>query len=122
LLTVFGYIAQHKGEFEDAHMLFLQSLEEFRKLGNNRGIAESLAGLAGLAGEMGEHAWALRLLSAAEARLEGLEGAWWPADRVEIDRAKDLLRDALGEKYDVIREEGESLSMDEAIEVALAGW
>jgi predicted ATPase len=122
LTTVFGYIAQHKGEFEEARTLFLESLEEFRKLGNGRGIAESLAGLAGLAAELGENSWALHLLSSAEAQLDDLEGVWWPADRVEIDRAKGRLRTALGDKYDALWKKGKSMPMNEAIEFALTGW
>ncbi|MFP3855118.1 MAG: tetratricopeptide repeat protein, partial [Anaerolineales bacterium] len=51
LITVRGYLAQHKGERDKAKTLFLESLNEFRKLGNQRGIAESLAGLACLAAE-----------------------------------------------------------------------
>ncbi|MGD8731257.1 MAG: tetratricopeptide repeat protein [Anaerolineales bacterium] len=122
LLTVLGYIAQHKGEFDEARTLFMRSLEEFRKLGNNRGMAECLAGLASLASELGEHTWALHLLSAAEARLEDLEGAWWPADRVEIDRAKERLRSALGDQYDELWEKGQAVSMNAAIDFALSGW
>jgi predicted ATPase len=122
LMTVFGYIAQHKGEFENARTLFLESLEEFRKLGNGRGIAESLAGLACLAAEIGERHWALHLLSAAEARLADLEGAWWPADRVEIDRAKERLQAALGDQYDALWDEGQSVPLNEAIQYALSGW
>ena len=53
LVNVFGYIAQHKGDFEEAEALFFEGLSDFRKLGNQRGIAECLAGLAGLAAERG---------------------------------------------------------------------
>jgi tetratricopeptide (TPR) repeat protein len=122
LLTVLGYIAQHKSEFDEARRLFLESLEEFRKLGNNRGIAESLAGLSGLAAELGEHRWALHLLSAAEARLEDLEGVWWPADRVEIDLAKERLQAALGDQYEAIWQEGQEMPLNQAIDAALKGW
>jgi predicted ATPase len=122
LITCLGYIAQHKGDLERAHALFLESLDEFRKLGNQRGIAECLAGLAGLAAEQGACEWAARLLSAAELGLRQINGAWWPADRVEIDRAKERMQAALAEALDEIGEQGERMSLDEAIDYALAGW
>ncbi len=85
LVHSFGYIAMHKGEFDEARALFLRSLGDFRKLGNHRGIAECLAGLAGVAAQQGDHAWAVPLLGAAEIQMKHIAGAWWPADRVEID-------------------------------------
>lgn len=122
LITVLGYVAQHKGEFAEAHEMFLESLREFRKLGNPRGLAECLAGLAGLAAELGEHEWGAPLLSAAEARLDEIDGVWWPADRVEIDRAKERLQAGLGEAYEGLWKRGESLTLDEAIAYAVQGW
>lgn len=122
LSTVLGYVAQHKGEFDEARGLFIRSLDEFRKLGNNRGIAECLAGLAGLAAEVGEPEWAAPLLSAAESHLKDLDGVWWPADRVEIERAKTRLEDALGKAQNALWERGQSMSLQKAIEYALAGW
>ncbi|MGA9531431.1 MAG: tetratricopeptide repeat protein, partial [Anaerolineales bacterium] len=99
LMTCLGYIAQHKGDRERAHSLFLDSLREFRKLGNQRGMAECLAGLAGLAAEGGAQDWAAPLLSAAEARLHDIDGVWWPADRVEIERAKERLQAGLAGEF-----------------------
>ncbi len=92
LVHTFGYIAQHKGNFEEAQSLFLESLNDFRKLGNHRGIAECLAGLAGLAAEQGNPEWAAPLLGSAESQLKAIDGAWWPADRVEIERAVDRMQ------------------------------
>jgi predicted ATPase len=122
LSTALGYIARHKGEYDQAQDLFLESLDEFRKLGNQRGIAECLGGLAGLAAERGEHAWAAPLLGAADALLQDIEGAWWPADRVEIDRAKKRTQEALGEEYEALRAQGGTMPIDEAIAYAAGGW
>ncbi|MEJ2147796.1 MAG: tetratricopeptide repeat protein, partial [Acidobacteriota bacterium] len=54
LVHSLGYIALHKGDNAGARALFLESLAEFRKLGNHRGIAECLAGLAGVAVAQGK--------------------------------------------------------------------
>jgi predicted ATPase len=119
LVHTFGYIAQQKGEFHKAQSLFLESLKEFRELGNHRGIAECLAGLAGLSSVQGNHEWAVPLLSAAEEQLKAFGGAWWPADRVEIERARDRMQSALGKTFSDLWVKGQSMSVDEAIEYAL---
>jgi len=122
LVHTFGYIAQHKGEYEEARTLFLQSLNDFRELGNHRGIAECLAGLASLAAEKGEHQWAAPLLSAAESQLKAFGGAWWPADRVEIERARARMQSALDEEFNNFWAQGQSMSVEEAIAYAINGW
>jgi tetratricopeptide (TPR) repeat protein len=121
LVNAFGYIAQHKGDFEKAETLFHESLNDFRRMGNHRGIAESLASLAGLAAERGRHRWAAPLLGAAESQLKAFGGAWWPADRVEIDRAKERMQSALGDRFDGLWEQGQSMSVEEAIAYAVRG-
>jgi predicted ATPase/Tfp pilus assembly protein PilF len=122
LVNVLGYIAQHKGEFSRAHALFLQGLNDFRELGNHRGIAECLAGLSGLAAEEGQPRWAAPLLSAAESQLKALGGAWWPADRVEIERARERMQSALGDQFGDLWAQGQSMSVEDAIAYAESGW
>jgi tetratricopeptide (TPR) repeat protein len=121
LVHTFGYIAQHKGKYVEAEALFLQSLKDFQELGNHRGIAECLAGLAGLAAELGEHAWAAPLLSAAESQLEAISGVWWPADRVEIELARERMQSALEDQFDELWAQGETMSVEEAITYAANG-
>jgi hypothetical protein len=122
LVHTFGYIAQHKGELTKARSLFMGSLDDFRELGNHRGIAECLAGLAGLAAEQGKHKWATPLLSAAEGQITSIGGAWWPADRVEIERARNRMQSALGDEFDKLWLQGQSMSVSEAIAYATNGW
>jgi tetratricopeptide (TPR) repeat protein len=121
LVHTFGYIAQHKGNFLEARALFLRSLHDFREMGNHRGIAECLAGLAGLAAEQGKHEWATPLLSAAESQLKAFGGAWWPADRVEIERARNRMQSAVGDRYEAFWEQGKSMNVEEAIAYATGG-
>ncbi len=118
LVHSFGYIAMHKGQFDEGRSLFQKSLEDFRKLGNHRGIAECLAGLAGLAAEQGKAAWAIPLLSAAESQLTDIGGAWWPADMVEIERARGLMHSAVPERYDALWQQGQSMSIEESLAYA----
>jgi len=118
LVHTLGYIALHKGRYDEAKDLFLKSLNDFRELGNHRGIAECLAALAGLAVEQKNHGWAVPLLSAAERQLTSFGGAWWPADRVEIERAIERMRSALGDEYEALWERGQAMAVEDAIAYA----
>jgi hypothetical protein len=117
----FGYLAQHKGEYEKAQALFAESLKQFRELGNKRGMIECLAGLTSLASELGEHEWAAPLLSAAQAQLTSFGGAWWPADRVEFEATLARLQSALDEQsLELLWTGGRGMSLEQAIAYANA--
>ena len=114
-----GYIAQHEEEFELAESQFRESLAMFRRLGNRRGIAECLAGLAGLKARQGQLVWGTTLLSAAESLLKNTGGAWWPADRVEVERNRAMMKSALGaDDFVKAWERGGTMDLDQAIAFA----
>jgi predicted ATPase len=114
-----GYIAQHEEEFELAESQFRKSLAMFRRLGNRRGIAECLAGLAGLKAQQGQIERGAILLSAAESILKITGGAWWPADRVEVERNLEMLRSALTtDQFANARKTGTAMNIDQAIAFA----
>lgn len=119
LVHTTAYLAVHKGEYEHARELFDQSLTHFRELGNKRGIAECLAGLAAVAADQGQDEWAAPLLGAAQALLTSFGAAWWPADRVEVERVRSNLGAALGEeRFEEFRAQGQAMDMAQAIEYA----
>jgi predicted ATPase len=114
-----GYIAQHEEDLELAESQFRKSLTMFRRLGNRRGIAECLAGLAGLKARQGKTEWGATLLSAAESVLKITGGAWWPADRVEVERNREMLRSALpAEEFAKAQKTGAAMNIDQAIAFA----
>ena len=114
-----GYIAQHEEEFELAEKQFRKSLEMFRRLGNRRGMAECMAGLAGLKARQGQVEWGAVLLSAAESVLKVAGGAWWPADRVEVERNQEMIRTALGdEKWAAAQKKGAAMPLEQALAFA----
>ena len=114
-----GYIAQHEEEFELAESQFRESLAMFRRLGNRRGIAECLAGLAGLQARQGWVEWGTTLLSAAESLLKITGGAWWPADRVEVERNRAMMQSALGaDAFAKAWQAGSAMNLDQAIAFA----
>ena len=114
-----GYIAQHEEELELAESQFRKSLTMFRRLGNRRGISECLAGLAGLKAQQGQTVWGATLLSAAESLLKATGSAWWPADRVEVERNREMLRSALpADEFAKAQKTGEAMNLDQAIAFA----
>lgn len=114
-----GYIAQHEEEFELAESQFRESLIMFRRLGNRRGIAECLAGLAGLKARQGKLQWGATLLGAAESLLLSTGGAWWPADRFEVDQNREIMQSALAhDEFTKAWMTGEKMTIDEAINFA----
>ena len=117
-----GYVAQYEEDFELAESQFRKSLAMFRRLGNRRGIAECLAGLAGLKGRQGQTEWGAIMLSAAESVLEITGGAWWPADRMEVERNREMLRQALSaDEFEKAQKTGAGMNIDQAIAFASNG-
>jgi predicted ATPase len=116
LIHSLGYVAQHEGDFPKAEAQFNESLTMFRQLGNRRGIAESLAGLAGLRATQGQAEQGAVMLSAAESYLTASGGAWWPADRGEIERTHALIRTALSEAdFNTAWAKGQTFTLDQAL-------
>ncbi len=120
LVHTSGYMALHDEDLSAAEANFRESLAAFRRLGNKRGMAECLAGLAAVAAS-GESrlAWAAKLLGAAGGQMASSGAAWWPADRMEVERTLARLRDALGEaEFDRLVAQGEMLSLEAALDLA----
>jgi predicted ATPase len=111
-----GYIAQHEGDYEHAEDQFRRSLRMFRRLGNRRGMAECIAGLAGQRARKGDAAWGATMLSAAESVLKVTGGAWWPADRVEVEANQEVIRSALSEVERITaQKKGQAMSLEQAL-------
>lgn len=114
-----GYIAQHEEDFELAESQFRRALTMFRRLGNRRGIAECLAGLAGLKAREGQIEWGTILLSAAESILKATGGAWWPADRIEVEQNRKIMEFSLKpDEFTKAWKTGEEMDLDQAIAFA----
>jgi predicted ATPase len=116
LVHTLGYIALYEGDIMRAENQFSEALVMFRQLGNRRGIAECLAGLAGLRARQGQAGWGAKMLGAADTLLRATGGAWWPADRLEVERNQEIMRSALGEdEFAAAWNEGKSMTLEQAI-------
>jgi tetratricopeptide (TPR) repeat protein len=114
-----GYLAQHEGDYARAESQFRKSLVMFRRLGNRRGMAECMAGLAGLKARQGNAEWGAVMLNAAESALKVTGGAWWPADRVEVEANQELIRSALTEaEWTAAQKRGNAMTLEQALAFA----
>lgn len=122
LIHSLGYIALHQDNPSHAEERFRESLAMFRRLGNKRGIAECIAGMASLRAR--ENAWPLaaQLLGAAENLLGASGAAWWPADRVEVEHTRSLLRSGMGkDAFDRAWKSGQSMTLGQALALVSHG-
>jgi tetratricopeptide (TPR) repeat protein len=121
-LNSLGSVAYEEGDYVSARMLHEQSLAIQRELGNRRGIAYSLESIAALTSAQGKAQRAARLWGAAQALREAIGSPLSPNERAEYDQRLAETRSMLGEEaFAAACSEGRSLSMEQAIVVALEG-
>ena len=78
-----------------------------------------MAGLAGLRARQGQAEWGAIMLSAAEATLKSTGGAWWPADRVEVEANQEILRSMLSETdLAAAQAKGSAMTLEQALAFA----
>jgi predicted ATPase/transcriptional regulator with XRE-family HTH domain len=92
-----GFVALASGDATTAADRFRHAFDEFRRSGDDRGMAESAIGLAGVA--VHERRWsdAARLLGWADRVLAKVGAEVWPANRGDRDRIVLAAMDALGD-------------------------
>lgn len=119
LIHTLGYMALRDEEVARAEVLFLESLDAFRQLGNKRGMAECVAGLAAVAIARDSAERAAVLLVAAETQMRAAGAAWWPADRVELKRTRAAIAEQTeAEALEAYAARGRALSLEEAMALA----
>ncbi|GAA0957328.1 BTAD domain-containing putative transcriptional regulator [Actinocorallia libanotica] len=97
VLAELGFAAEARGDAETALARHLDGLAAARRIGDPRAVALAYEGLAGARSLAGEPERAARLLDAA-ADLRASVGAPLPeAERDDVNRIADRIRDALGE-------------------------
>ncbi|HEX5506424.1 MAG TPA: helix-turn-helix domain-containing protein [Thermomicrobiales bacterium] len=117
-----GYVALAAGDVTAATASFADALDQFRRLGERRGVAECLLGLAAVAAATGRAGDAARWFGAGEAALAALGSDLWPSNRADYERGVALARDALGPAaFADARAAGRALPLEEAVALALGG-
>jgi tetratricopeptide (TPR) repeat protein len=120
LLHNLGYVELAKGHAQRAAERFGQAILEFRRLGDQRGIAEGVVGLGAVAAFEARAETAARLFGAAEAALESLGTHLWPSNRGVYARSVALARDAIEPQvFEAAWRAGRQLSLDQAAAAAI---
>jgi predicted ATPase/class 3 adenylate cyclase/DNA-binding CsgD family transcriptional regulator len=115
-----GILADRRGEPQAADA-FSEALALYWRLGDRRGVAQSLEGLGGVALRGGLAQDAARLLGAAEALRTTLGVPPEPALRGPLKRLGDRLRQELGERsFARLAAEGRATPIERLVDKALA--
>jgi predicted ATPase len=115
-----SFLAEHRGEYQEARRLSLAALRLRWSLGRRMMAGWALAELAGAELGLGRAELSARLIGAADDSLTLAGVDRHPCDVPEYDRVVAGLRQELGEdQFDRLRSEGASLSLDDAVALAL---
>jgi non-specific serine/threonine protein kinase len=116
-----GLVAFAQGDHARAHSFFSESLQICKEIGDKLGSVSALEGLAGVYGVRGEPARAARLFGAADAFHKVVNSPIQGGDLADYERFVAGTRAAMTpEAFEAAWSEGRSLSLEQAIELALA--
>lgn len=117
---IVGNLEIKQGNLNKAISEYCESLRIARAVENRWTIAHIIWGLADVAKAKGNHDRTLRLYLASKKIFEGV-GAWWSGDDPRLEDALDTARAELGEaKVQSALEDGQHMTMEEAIDFALS--
>jgi predicted ATPase/DNA-binding SARP family transcriptional activator len=120
-LANLSYLALHAGDAASARALGLEALRLTSALGHRMMAAWTVSELAGPEIGLGRPERAARLVGAADAALQRLGATRNPGDRSEHERILRELREVLdAERLETLFREGARLSLDAAVDLALA--
>ncbi|HEY7444252.1 MAG TPA: tetratricopeptide repeat protein, partial [Vicinamibacterales bacterium] len=119
-LVDLGRLFSDQGEHRACHQRLAQALGLARELGYHGGIARGLAAFARSAARRGQMERAVRLAGAAAAIRQSLGAPPLPAEVAELTHHLNPARRALGEAAATAEEAGARMSIEDAIEFALA--
>jgi len=115
-----GHVALARGDNSKAKEFFKEGLTLHQELGNKFGASDCLVGLAGVAVALQQPERAARLLGISARLREALRDASWQGARTTYERYAADVRTGLDEaSWSVALQEGQAMSMEQAIEYAL---
>jgi predicted ATPase/DNA-binding SARP family transcriptional activator len=115
-----SFIAEHRGDHEEAWRLCAEGLRLGWRLGRRLVVASTMAQMAGAHLGLGDPERGAVLMGAADEAFRRLGVGPHPGDRPELDRVETALRNELGEvRLQALLAEGSALSLDEAVVLAL---
>ncbi len=115
-----GQVGLGQSDYDRAKRSFTESLSLCGKVGNRYMSMECLGGLARAASAQGLHHRAARLFGAAESLNEGLKYHRSPWVQTSLDQHLGFTRSVLGDTFAAAWAEGRAMTLEQAIEYALA--
>jgi len=116
-----GHAMRRGGSLDEAEAIYRETIRAWQHLGSRGAIANQLESVGFLAVARGDFPTAARMLGAADALREQVGASMLYIERVEYDRHLEQLRESIDPA--TLESEwsaGRSMSMEEAIEMALA--
>ncbi|WP_416956646.1 ATP-binding protein [Nocardioides sp. T5] len=121
-LSNLSYLADHRGDHEEARRLTRQALRICWSQGRRLMAAWTISQLAGPEHALGRSELAAGLIGAGDEALRVLGARRHPGDVPEHDRVVAALRDGLGdERFEELRSEGARVTLDQVLSRALDG-
>jgi tetratricopeptide (TPR) repeat protein len=119
--SAMGHVARQMGNYPEALALYRETLPDWQKMGHRGAVAHQLECFAFIAKAQEQGERAVKLMSAAEALRQASSSARTPQEQIEYDRELAGLRAGMDEKtFDLLWAEGQSMSMDQAIDFAMS--
>ncbi len=119
-LSNLALIARDQGRYADAYALNAECIALFREVGDHRVIMHTLSRIAGMAMLEGDAVRAARLFGATNNLLHQRGLKMPPANQKDYDHFRAIAQNTLGEEaYKAAWEDGSTLSLEEAIALAL---
>jgi hypothetical protein len=122
LLHNLGYVELANSDAQRAAERFGEAIVQFRRLGDQRGVAESVVGLGAVAAFECKAETSARLFGAAEAAPESLGIQLWPSNRGVYERFVAAARAAIHSAvFEAACQAGRQQSLDQAAAAAIDG-
>ena len=116
-----GHVERQKGNVTQARLIYRETIKGWQDLGNRAAIAHQLECFGFLAVAEEEPQAAVKLFGAAEALRDKIQAPMTDYERVEYDQASAHVRSLLPEpEFSSLWLEGQSMTMEQAIEFALS--
>jgi predicted ATPase/class 3 adenylate cyclase len=118
-----AHILRYEGKYPEAISAYRETIKEWQRMGHRAAIAHQLESLAFIAKALGQPDRALRLFGAAEAMRQKIEIDMTTQEREEYEKEVADLKENIDEnEFTSLWAEGRSMSMEEAIELALGDF
>ena len=115
-----AHILRHEGNYPEAISSYRGTIREWQKIGHRAAVAHQLECIAFICKALEQTGKALRLFGAAEALREKIEIDMTSQEREDYDKEVDDIKANMDKKeFASLWAEGRSMTMDEAIELAI---